>query len=60
MSVMAGALGVELKKVGYYCLGAGHALPAAQDIPAAIRLLAWTVAMAVSLLAIVQVLLLLL
>ena len=23
MSVMAGALGVELKKVGYYCLGAG-------------------------------------
>jgi len=48
---------VELKKVGYYCLGAGHALPAAQDIPAAIRLLAWTVAMAVGVLAIVQVLL---
>src|SRR5712691_457457 len=59
-SVMAGALGVELKKVGYYYLGAGHALPAAQDIPAAIRLLAWTVVMAVGLLAIVQVLLLLL
>jgi len=57
MSVMAGALGVELKKVGSYCLGAGHALPAAQDIPAAIRLLAWTVGMAVGLLAIVQVLL---
>jgi adenosylcobinamide-phosphate synthase len=57
MSVMAGALGVELKKVGSYCLGAGHALPAAQDIPAAIRLLAWTVALAVGLLAIVQVLL---
>jgi len=34
--------------------------PAAQDIPAAIRLLAWTVVMAVGLLAIVQVLLLLL
>src|SRR4029434_10203670 len=47
MSVMAGALGVELKKVGYYRLGAGHALPAAQDIPAAIRLLGWTVALRV-------------
>jgi adenosylcobinamide-phosphate synthase len=57
MSVMAGALGVELKKVGYYCLGAGHALPAAQDIPAAIRLLAWAVAMAIGLLAIVQMIL---
>jgi adenosylcobinamide-phosphate synthase len=57
MSVMAGALGVELKKVGYYCLGAGQALPAAPDISAAIRLLAWAVAMAVGLLAIVQVIL---
>jgi adenosylcobinamide-phosphate synthase len=57
MSVMAGALGVELKKVGYYRLGAGQALPAAQDIPAAIRLLAWAVAMAVGLLAIVQMIL---
>ena len=54
---MAGALGVELKKVGHYCLGAGQALPAAQDISAAIRLLAWAVAMAVGLLAIVQVIL---
>ena len=57
MSVMAGALGVELRKVGHYCLGAGHALPAAQDIPAALRLLAWAVAMAVGLLAIVQMIL---
>jgi adenosylcobinamide-phosphate synthase len=57
MSVMAGALGVELKKVGHYCLGAGHALPAAQDIPAAIRLLAWAVVMAIGLLAIVQMIL---
>jgi adenosylcobinamide-phosphate synthase len=57
MSVMAGALGVELKKVGYYCLGAGQALPAAQDIPAALRLLAWTVVLAVGVLASVQVLL---
>ena len=54
---LAGALGVELKKVGYYRLGAGYALPAAQDIPAAIRLLGWTVALAVGVLAIVQVLL---
>jgi adenosylcobinamide-phosphate synthase len=60
MSVMAGALGVELRKVGYYRLGAGQALPAAPDIPAAIRLLAWAVAAAVGLLAIVHVLLLLL
>src|SRR5262245_41899095 len=57
MSVMAGALGVELEKIGHYCLGAGHALPAAQDIPAAIRLLAWAVMMAVGLLAIVQMIL---
>jgi adenosylcobinamide-phosphate synthase len=57
MSVMAGALGVELKKVGYYRLGAGHALPAAQDIPAALRLLAWTVAMAIGVLVVVQMLL---
>jgi adenosylcobinamide-phosphate synthase len=57
MSAMAGALGVELEKVGYYCLGAGQALPAVQDIPAAVRLLAWAVAMVVGLLAIVQLLL---
>ena len=57
MSVMAGALGVELRKVGYYRLGAGLALPAAQDISAAIRLLAWAVVMLVGLLAMAQVLL---
>ena len=57
MSVMAGALGVELEKIGHYCLGAGQALPAAQDIHAAVRLLAWAVVLAVGLLAIVQVLL---
>jgi adenosylcobinamide-phosphate synthase len=56
MSVMAGALGVELEKIGYYCLGAGQALPAAQDILAAVRLLAWSVVLAVGLLAIVQLL----
>ena len=60
MSVMAGALGVELEKVGHYCLGAGQALPAAQDIPAAVRLLAWAVVVAVGFLAMVQLLLALL
>jgi adenosylcobinamide-phosphate synthase len=57
MSVVAGALGVELKKIGHYCLGAGQALPAAQDISAAVRLLAWALVLGVGLLAIVQVLL---
>ena len=60
MSVMAGALGVELEKVGHYCLGAGQALPAAQDISGAVRLLSWAVAVAVGLLVIVQQLLALL
>jgi cobalamin biosynthesis protein CobD/CbiB len=54
---MAGALGVELEKVGHYCLGAGQALPAAQDISGAVRLLSWAVAVAVGLLVIVQQLL---
>jgi adenosylcobinamide-phosphate synthase len=57
MSVMAGALGVELEKIGHYCLGAGQALPVAQDIHTAVRLLAWALVLAVGLLAIVQVLL---
>ncbi|MBM3225141.1 MAG: cobalamin biosynthesis protein CobD [Candidatus Tectomicrobia bacterium] len=48
MSVMAGALGIELEKVGHYCLGAGQALPAARDITGAVRLLAWAMAIAVS------------
>jgi adenosylcobinamide-phosphate synthase len=60
MSVMAGALGVKLEKVGHYCLGAGQALPAAQDIPSAVRLLAWAVVVAVGLLSLVQLLLTLL
>lgn len=38
MSAMAGALGIELEKVGHYCLGAGQALPEAQDIISAVRL----------------------
>jgi adenosylcobinamide-phosphate synthase len=39
MSAMAGALGVELEKVGHYQLGAGLALPQAADIPRAITLM---------------------
>lgn len=56
MSVMAGALGVELEKVGHYCLGAGQALPRAQDIAVAVRLVRLAVVVAVGLLAIVQLL----
>lgn len=56
MSVMAGALGVELAKIGYYCLGTGQALPTAQHIPAAVRLVYWAVAVAVAVLAMVQLL----
>ena len=56
MSVMAGALGVELAKVGYYCLGAGQAPPTAQHIFVAVRLLYWAVAVAVGVLAMVQLL----
>lgn len=39
MSAMAGALGVELEKFGYYRLGAGHPFPDPTDISKAIRLL---------------------
>ena len=39
MSAMAGALGVELEKVGHYQLGAGLPLPTAHDIPRAVTLM---------------------
>lgn len=39
MSTMAGALGVELEKVGHYQLGAGLALPEAEDIRHAVTLM---------------------
>lgn len=39
MSAMAGALGVELEKFGYYRLGAGHPFPEPSEIGKAIRLL---------------------
>jgi len=39
MSAMAGALGVELEKVGHYHLGAGLPAPTAADIPHSVRLM---------------------
>src|SRR5262249_48060404 len=56
MSVMAGALGVELTKVGYYCLGGGQPPPTAQHIAVAVRLVYWAVAVAIGVLAMVQLL----
>jgi adenosylcobinamide-phosphate synthase len=47
MSSMAGALNIELEKMGYYRLGAGYKFAAVEDIPRAIRILYVTVAMAV-------------
>lgn len=49
MSAMAGALGIELEKVGHYCLGAGQGLPGAHDITSAVRLVYGVAAMAVGL-----------
>jgi adenosylcobinamide-phosphate synthase len=51
MSAMAGALQVELEKVGHYRLGAGQPLPGAQYIARATRLLYGTTALAVVVLA---------
>jgi adenosylcobinamide-phosphate synthase len=39
MSAMAGALGVELEKVGHYRLGRGLRSPIAEDIPRAVALM---------------------
>ncbi len=48
MSVMAGALGVELEKVGHYRLGAGLATPRPADIRRAVRLVNSVAMLAVS------------
>ena len=42
MSAGAGALGVELEKVGYYNLGEGQRPPQADDIPRSVRLMRTT------------------
>ena len=46
MSAAAGALGVELEKLGAYRLGAGLRLPGVADISRAVRVLCGTVALA--------------
>jgi adenosylcobinamide-phosphate synthase len=38
MSAAAGVLGIELQKVGHYCLGRGHRAPSSNDIARAIGL----------------------
>ncbi|MHB1557031.1 MAG: adenosylcobinamide-phosphate synthase CbiB [Isosphaeraceae bacterium] len=47
MSMAAGALGVELEKVGYYRLGRGLAVPTARDIGRSIRLLYATIGLTI-------------
>jgi adenosylcobinamide-phosphate synthase len=49
MSAMAGALRVELEKVGHYRLGADQPLPGARDIARAIRLVYGATALATGL-----------
>ena len=51
MSAMAGALGVELEKVGHYRLGAGKRQPAREDIARATRLVKGVVALATAIFA---------
>jgi adenosylcobinamide-phosphate synthase len=46
MSSMAGALNIELEKMGYYRLGAGYQFATPDDIPRAIRILYATVVLA--------------
>ncbi|MBI5955559.1 MAG: cobalamin biosynthesis protein CobD [Chloroflexi bacterium] len=46
MSAMAGALGVELKKVGHYCLGEGLRRPEPGDIARALPLLNYVATLA--------------
>jgi adenosylcobinamide-phosphate synthase len=47
MSAMAGALGVELEKIGHYALGKGLRLPVPTDLARARRLLYFSVGIAV-------------
>jgi adenosylcobinamide-phosphate synthase len=49
MSAMAGALEVELEKIGHYQLGIGLALPSAADIPRAVTLMRTAVAIGMAL-----------
>jgi adenosylcobinamide-phosphate synthase len=56
MSAGAGALGIELEKVGYYNLGAGQRAPQVSDIGRAIRLLRMTAFVAAGLFAAISLL----
>lgn len=56
MSAVAGALGVELEKVGHYCLGGGQRPPAPQDIRRAVHLMRASVALLAGLLALLSAL----
>jgi adenosylcobinamide-phosphate synthase len=51
MSAMAGALGVELEKVGHYRLGAGQTLPEARDVARGLHLVYGAALLAAGLLA---------
>jgi adenosylcobinamide-phosphate synthase len=55
MSAMAGALGVELVKVGHYRLGVGGRPPAPEDIRRALHIMRTAVALCVALLALLAV-----
>lgn len=54
MAAMAGALGVELEKVGHYVLGAGLASPKPEDIGRARRLVGFAAALGVGMLALLH------
>lgn len=54
MSAMAGALGVELEKIGQYRLGRGLSAPKAEDIRRAVRLMRTTVLLGMGLLSLVS------
>jgi adenosylcobinamide-phosphate synthase len=54
MSAMAGALGVELIKVGQYRLGTGGDDPQNEDIQRATRIMIWSVVLGTTLLAVIK------
>jgi adenosylcobinamide-phosphate synthase len=56
MSASAGALGVELEKVGHYKLGEGQRLPQAEDIGRAVRLMRTAAFLAAGLFGIISLL----
>jgi len=53
MSAAAGVLGLELEKTGHYRLGAGQPLPETLDIGRALRLVRWTMLLAIALFSVI-------